>query len=105
MPELTVEQVDELANQALSLKMAAGDFRNRFRHIDSGAARRSTNSWHGTWKQSGSPVSAKRRDSARLLVCASPASCSTVTCVCSLVCVHSSKRESQGWASSPQAYQ
>jgi hypothetical protein len=40
-------------------------------------------------------VSAKRRDSVRLLVCASPASCSTVTCVCSLLCVHSSKRESE----------
>jgi cell division protein ZapA (FtsZ GTPase activity inhibitor) len=30
MPELTVEQSDELANQALSLKRAVGDFRNRF---------------------------------------------------------------------------
>jgi cell division protein ZapA (FtsZ GTPase activity inhibitor) len=30
MPELTAAQADELANQALSLKSAVGDFRNRF---------------------------------------------------------------------------
>lgn len=30
MPELTVEQSDELANQVLSLKRAVGEFRNRF---------------------------------------------------------------------------
>jgi hypothetical protein len=30
MPELTVEQSDELANQALSLKIAVGEFRDRF---------------------------------------------------------------------------
>jgi hypothetical protein len=30
MPGLTEEQADELANQALSLKKAAGDFRDRF---------------------------------------------------------------------------
>jgi len=30
MPELTVEQAEQLANQALSLKKAVGEFRNRF---------------------------------------------------------------------------
>jgi hypothetical protein len=30
MPDLTVQQADELANQALSLKVAVGKFRNRF---------------------------------------------------------------------------
>jgi cell division protein ZapA (FtsZ GTPase activity inhibitor) len=30
MPELTVEQADALADQALSLKKAVGEFRNRF---------------------------------------------------------------------------
>jgi hypothetical protein len=30
MPGLTVEQADELANQALSLKKAVGEFRNQF---------------------------------------------------------------------------
>src|ERR1035441_3529958 len=30
MPDLTVQQADELANQALSLKVAAGEVRNHF---------------------------------------------------------------------------
>src|SRR5690349_15568430 len=30
MPELTLAQADELADQALSLKVAVGEFRNRF---------------------------------------------------------------------------
>ena len=30
MPDLTVQQADELANQALRLKVAVGEFRNRF---------------------------------------------------------------------------
>ena len=30
MPELTTEQADELADQALGLKKAVGEFRNRF---------------------------------------------------------------------------
>ena len=30
MPDLTVQQADELANQALSVKVAVGEFRNRF---------------------------------------------------------------------------